>query len=48
MNNSNCDKESDVGENYDDNKTVQKDGEKIISNEHSEETTSRETEVQKD
>ena len=42
----NCDEEPDVEENYDANKTFEKDEEKKISNEHSGETTSRETEVQ--
>ena len=46
MNNPNCDEEFDVEENYDDNKTFEKDEEKKISNAHSGETTSRETEVQ--
>ena len=46
INTSNCDEESDVEENCDDNKTFEQDEEKKISNEHSGETTSRETEVQ--
>ena len=46
MNNPNCDEEFDVEENYDDNKTFGKDEKKKISNVHSGETTSRETEVQ--
>ena len=46
MHTPNCDEEPDVEENYDANKTFEKDEEKKISNEHSGETTSRETEVQ--
>ena len=45
MNNPNCDEKSDVEENHDDNKTFEKDEEKNLSNVHSGETTSRETEV---
>ena len=46
MHTPNCDEEPDIEDNYDDNKTFENDEEKKISNEHSEETTSRETEVQ--
>ena len=42
----NCDEEPNVEENYDDNKTFENDEEKKTRNEHSGETTSRETEVQ--
>ena len=46
MHTPNCDRESNVKENYDDNKTFEKDEEKKIRNEHSGETTSSEPEVQ--
>ena len=42
MNNPNCDEESDVEENYDDNKTLVKDNEKKINNESKNSKTSSE------
>ena len=46
MHTPNCDEEPDVEDNYDDDKTFENDEEKKTRNEHSGETTSRETEVQ--
>ena len=46
MHTPNCDEDHNVEENYDDDKTLENDEEKKTRNEHSGETTSRETEVQ--